>query len=50
MGENIHFPYVMIDFFSEVQYNICGICEFSQICIMKDGYPSLKRKEFCHDL
>ena len=43
-------PMLMIDFFSEVQYNICGICEFSQICIMKDGYPSLKRKEFCHDL
>ena len=39
-----------IDFFYESQYNICGICEFSQICIMKDGNPSLKRKEFCHDL
>ena len=39
-----------IDFFSESQYNICGICEFSQICIMKGGNPVFKRKEFCHDL
>ena len=26
-----------IDFFPESQYNICGICEFSQICIIKGG-------------
>ena len=28
---------LMIDFFSENQYNICGMCEFSQICIIKGG-------------
>jgi len=39
-----------IDFFFGIQYNISGICEFSQICIMEGGNPPLKRKEFCHDL
>lgn len=37
-------PMLMIDFFSEVQYNICGICEFSQICIMKGGNPVFAKK------
>ena len=41
---------LMIDFFSAIQYNISGMCEFSQICIMEGGNPPLKRKEFCHDL
>ena len=39
-----------IDFFPICRYNRCGICEFSQICIIKAETPSLKRKEFCHDL
>ena len=33
-----------IDFFSEIQYNISGICEFSQICIMKGGNPVFEKK------
>ena len=33
-----------IDFFSESQYNICGVCEFSQICIMKGGNPVFEKK------
>ena len=33
-----------IDFFSETKYNISGICEFSQICIMKGGNPVFEKK------
>ena len=33
-----------IDFFSKRQYNISGICEFSQICIMKGGNPVFEKK------
>ena len=33
-----------IDFFYKSQYNICGICEFSQICIMKDGKAVFEKK------
>ena len=33
-----------IDFFSGIQYNISGICEFSQICIMKGGNPVFEKK------
>ena len=35
---------LMIDFFSAIQYNISGICEFSQICIMKGGNPVFEKK------
>ena len=35
---------LMIDFFSKIQYNISGICEFSQICIMKGGTPVFEKK------
>ena len=35
---------LMIDFFSVIQYNISGICEFSQICIMKGGNPVFEKK------
>ena len=44
--EIIHLLTVTIDFFSHNQYNGYGMCEFSQICIMKGGIPPLKRKEF----
>jgi hypothetical protein len=33
-----------IDFFSGIQYNISGICEFSQICIMKGGNTVFEKK------
>ena len=35
---------LMIDFFSAIQYNISGMCEFSQICIMKGGKPVFEKK------
>jgi len=33
-----------IDFFPYSQYNSYGICEFSQICIIKGGYPVFEKK------
>ena len=33
-----------IDFFFAIRYNIPGICEFSQICIMKGGNPVFEKK------
>ena len=33
-----------IDFFYEIQYNVIGICEVSQICIMKGGNPVFEKK------
>ena len=33
-----------IDFFFAIRYNISGICEFSQICIMKGGNPVFEKK------
>ena len=33
-----------IDFFPVSHYNICGICEFSQICIMQGGNSALGKK------
>ena len=33
-----------IDFFRRSRYNISGICEFSQICIMKGGNPVFEKK------
>ena len=35
---------LMIDFFPYSRYNISGICEFSQICIIKGGSAVFEKK------
>ena len=50
-GENIPIRFAQtIDFFSHSQYNSYGICEFSQICIIKAETRLWKERKLCHDL